>query len=139
MSHEKDIRLHPGQHPGTKRGPAVDRPAGGRGAGPKYLSGQAVREGLPAAPVPAAGAEDQKGRPSLCEEHRPPGAQLRRDPGAVAAAHQGAGGGHCGAGHAPAGHQTGQGPDGHLSQRRGAPGAVLRGGERAGQHPPAPG
>lgn len=37
------------------------------------------------------------------------------------------------------GHEKGQGPDGDLSQRHCPPGPLLRGGERAGRHPPAPG
>ena len=54
-------------------------------------------------------------------------------------AHQGKGRGHRRTGHAPSGHPARQGFDGHLSQRHCAPGALLRGGKRARQHPPAAG
>ncbi len=46
---------------------------------------------------------------------------------------------HCGAGYAALGHPAGQGPDGDLSQRYCPASAVLCGGERAHQHPPAAG
>ena len=111
---QKNLRVHPGEHPGAERGPAMDCPAGGGSAGAKHSAGQAVRQGLPPPPVQAAGAEIEKRRSALHQEHRPSRAQLWGDSGAVAAAHQGKGGGYRGAGHASAGHPPGQGPDGDL-------------------------
>jgi len=46
---------------------------------------------------------------------------------------------HCGVGYATAGYSPGQRPDGNVSQRYCPASAVLRGGERAHQHPPAAG
>lgn len=117
----------------------MDRPAGGGRAGEQHPAGQAVRQGLPSPPVQAAGAEIEKRRSALHQEHRPSGAQLWGDLGAVAAAYQGKGGGHCSVGHAPAGHPPGQRPDGHVFKRHCPPSPLLRGGKRASEYPPAPG
>ena len=117
----------------------MDRPAGGGGAGEEHPAGQAVRQRFSSATVQAADAEIEKRRSALHQEHRPSGAQLWGDFGAVAGAHQGEGGGYRGAGHAPAGHPPGQRPDGDLFKRHRPPGPLLRGGKRAGEHPPAPG
>lgn len=53
----------------------------------------------------------------------------------MAEADQGDRGGRLGHRYAPAGHQEREGSDGHVHRGPGAPNSVLRGAERAGEHP----
>ena len=99
------------------------------------------RLALAALPVPEENIymDKQSGKDFERPQYRRLVRRLRRDSGTVADAHQGKGRGHRRTGHAPSGHPARQGFDGHLSQRHCAPGALLRGGKRARQHPPAAG
>ena len=73
---KEHIWLRPGQYPGAKGGPAAACPSGAVHSRGKYFSGQAVRQGFPAAAVSAAGPKTKTGRFALHQEHRPAGTQL---------------------------------------------------------------
>ncbi len=112
---------------------------GGGNPGPKHLSRQAVRQGLQPPKLSKllrklkkddllyVKSIDRLGR--NYEEIQAQWRLLTKEKR----------GGHRGAGYASSGHPARQGFDGHLPGRCCAPGAVLCGGERARQHPPAAG
>lgn len=99
------------------------------------LSRQAVRQRLSTPPVSAAASPSPLWRCALSCQHRPSWTQLRRNSNPVARTHQRKRRRHRGVGYAPVGHPTGQRSDGDLYRRPCPTDFILRGPERAREHP----
>ena len=123
----------------TKTSPPAPGPGGSGPAQGAHLPGQAERQGLLPAAIPAPPAPAAARGPAAPAQHRPAGPQLPGDSRAVAPPDPAARGGYPRAGHAAAGHHPFQGPDGHFYRRPGAAAPLLCRAERARSHPHPPG